>query len=90
MKYDDESRTLRFVSDDELRRFHDDLTDLLRTATVNATKNVEVDVATQRAQAVMKGHATVLRALNAIRRALPREVPGAEREPEGDADKGST
>jgi hypothetical protein len=38
----------------------------------------------------MKGHATVLRALNAIRRALPREVPGAEREPEGDADKGST
>ncbi len=79
MKYDDETRALRFGSPDELRRFHDDLTELLRTATVAATAGVEVAVATERAREVMRRHAPVVRALNAIRRALPREVPDPSR-----------
>jgi hypothetical protein len=72
MKYDDEARALRFGSDDELRRFHDDLTELLRAATVSATREGDVDAATARARDVMRRYATVLRALNAMRASLPR------------------
>jgi hypothetical protein len=74
MKYDDENRALRFASDDEVGRFHDDLTELLRTATISVTRDVDVEVATERAKELMRRHATVLRCLNALRRSLPREA----------------
>jgi hypothetical protein len=73
MKYDDEQRALRFGSAEELRRFHDDITELLRAATVAATRDVDVEVATGRARDVMRRYATVLRALNAMRATLPRD-----------------
>ena len=74
MKYDDETRSLRLSSDEEISRFHDDLTELLRTATVSVTKDVDVEAATERARDLMKRHSTVLRCLNALRRSLPRHA----------------
>ncbi len=74
MKLDADSRSLQFASEDELQRFHDDLTELLRAATVSVTKGVEVEVATERARELMRRHATVLRCLNQLRRALPRHA----------------
>lgn len=80
MKYDEETRSLRFSSDEELSRFHEDLTELLRTATVAVTKNVDVDDATDRARDLMKRHSTVLRCLNALRRSLPRHASTPDHE----------
>jgi hypothetical protein len=76
VKFTDPDRALRFGSDEELRRFHDDLTALLREATITATRTASVDDAPERARAVLRRYATVLRALNALRRTLPHE-PGA-------------
>lgn len=74
MKYDDEQRALRFATDDERARFHDELTDLIRLATVAVTRDVAVEVATERARELMRAHAAVMRCLNALRRGLPREA----------------
>ncbi|MBI5513350.1 MAG: hypothetical protein HY909_06245 [Deltaproteobacteria bacterium] len=75
MKYTDQDRALRFASEDELQRFHADLTELVREATVSATRGVPVEEATVRARDVLRRYATVVRALNALRRSLPHS-PG--------------
>lgn len=74
MKLDEDALSLRFNSPEELQRFHDDLTELVRTATVGVTRGVEVDVATERARELMRRHATVLRCLNQLRRVLTRHA----------------
>ena len=79
MKYDDDGEALRFGSREELRRFHDELTSLVRTATVAASRGADVDEGVERARAVMRQHATVLRALNAMRRVLPRSADDGQR-----------
>ncbi|MFO0644900.1 MAG: hypothetical protein U0326_01600 [Polyangiales bacterium] len=78
MKLDADTRSLQFSSEEELQRFHDDLTELIRVATVSVTKNVEVEVATERARELMRRHATVLRCLNQLRRVLPRHASGVD------------
>lgn len=66
MRFDADALTLRFASRDELDRFHNDLTDLLRRAIVDgATKDAFEGVA--HAKGEMKRYAAVTRALNALR-----------------------
>lgn len=72
MKFDVETGTLRFSSPEEATAFHDEMTQLVRTAVAGAHLGVRsTEEATQRSREAMKTFHTVLRALNAIRDGLP-------------------
>ena len=73
MHYDPSTRSMSFSSEDEMASFHQELTHLLRVATVAASTS-EQDAAKGReaAQTVLKEFRTVTRALNTLRRILPR------------------
>ena len=75
MKFDPDSRSLRFGSADEVERFHRELSALVRQATV-AVSSTEKDaeVARERSQEVLRTFAAVVRALNALRAHLPRQA----------------
>lgn len=73
MKFDDSSCTLTFRSLDEASAFHLELTSLVRQAMLQASKTAEdADDLKGPSKAVMQEHAHVLRALNAMRKVLPR------------------
>lgn len=76
MKFDPDSRSLRFGSPEELDRFHRELSILVREATVSAHAG-EKDAQAARAlsQEVLRKYGAVMRALNALRAHLPRN-PG--------------
>ena len=78
MKYDDETHSLTFSSAAEVEAFHAEMTDLIRLAMVMAHEGVaDADQARQLSQEVMKRFATIMRALNNLRRSLPRSASGA-------------
>ncbi len=68
MKFDAGSLTLRFASRDELERFHQDLTDLVRLAVLaDAVKGEAAATGVAHAKDAMRRFATATRALNALR-----------------------
>ncbi len=74
MKYERESTTLSFRSQAEVEAFHGELSALVRAAMVQATRRVEdPQAAVGLSRQVMKDYRAVLRALNALRRGLPRK-----------------
>ncbi len=75
MKFDTETRTLSFSSLEEVDAFHQQLTDLVRATVVDVVKDVADPMEAKRRSAqVMERCSTVMRALNQIRRALPRRA----------------
>lgn len=73
MHYDTATRTLTFGSDTEADQFHRELSALLRHAMVEASRGVEdAEQAKAISREVFKECATVTRALNALRKELPR------------------
>jgi hypothetical protein len=70
VKYEPTTRTLEFGSQDEVERFHTELTALLREAVTSASRHGDASAGKQAAQAVFKDFAAVMRALNALRRHL--------------------
>jgi len=76
MKFDPDSRSLRFASTEELERFHGELSALMREATVAASSTEkDAEAARARSQEVLRTFGVVMRALNALRQHLPRQ-PG--------------
>lgn len=67
MKYEPEARALQFTTDEELARFHAEVTALLRDAVTQASRHGDADAGKAAAREVFKQFATVLRALNALR-----------------------
>jgi hypothetical protein len=79
MKFDAATRTLQFASDQEVARFHAEVTALLRDAVSEASRHGDAQAGKAAAQSVFKDFASVLRALNALRRHLEPEA--GEQEP---------
>lgn len=75
MKYDPAARALQFTGDDEVVRFHAEVTALLRESVTAASKHGDADAGKAAAREVFKQYASVMRALNALR---------AHLEPHGD------
>jgi len=74
VKYDPDSRTLRFASENEVLQFHSQLTDLIREAMQTAGEGAAGhDEVVERSREVMRERAVLMRALNALRRFLPRQ-----------------
>lgn len=75
MTWDGDKRTLTFSSQEELQAFHDELSVLLRTAMVNATRLVEdPQKAKELSRTVMQDNAAVMRMLNTLRTSLERKA----------------
>ncbi|MEZ4219413.1 MAG: hypothetical protein R3B13_00700 [Polyangiaceae bacterium] len=73
MKYDAEQNALGFKSQDEVEEFHRELSVLVRSAMINATRHIEdPQKAKEVSRGVMKDLRAVVRALNALRTSLPR------------------
>ena len=81
MKYDPSTRTLQFASDQEVERFHAEVTTLFREAVTEASRHGDAHAGKIAAQAVFKDFASVMRALNAMRRHLDREMGDHEPPP---------
>jgi hypothetical protein len=81
MKYDPAQHTLSFASDEEVKRFHWELTALLREVVTEASRHGDRDEGKAAAQSVFKDCPTVLRALNAFRRHLERNADPQDDEP---------
>jgi hypothetical protein len=80
VEFDLEQRTLRFVSDEELASFHQELTALLRQVTVSiSSSTTDAEQARKGAQQVLKEFRLIARLLNSLRRqhAVPRSDSGA-------------
>ncbi|MDO9019868.1 MAG: hypothetical protein Q8S73_26240 [Deltaproteobacteria bacterium] len=94
MKYDASTRTLQFTSDQEVDRFHAEVTALLRDAVSAASHHGDARAGKLAAQAVFRDFASVLRALNVLRRHLDRSAgeneppPPTEEGPAGDGSEG--
>ncbi len=76
MKYDPTERSLQFATDDEVERFHKELTLLLREVVTEASRHGDRDQGKAAAKSVFKDVPTVLRALNAFRAHLERVAEG--------------
>lgn len=73
MKWDAEQQTLTFGSLAEAEDFHTQLSALLRSAMVSATRHIEDGAAAKElSKLVLQDHAAVMRVLNALRTGLPR------------------
>ncbi len=73
MQYDPEQKTLTFSNDHEVEQFHNQVSLLLRNAMFQATKGIEDGAqAAEISKEVFKEFAIVTRALNTLRRSLPR------------------
>lgn len=73
MKYREEEPSLRFGSPEEAEAFHLELTALVREVMVAASTGVrEADQAVANTREVFGRYKTVARALNSMRRSLPR------------------
>ena len=93
MKYDPATRTLEFSSDQEVARFHAEVTTLLRDAVSEASRHGDAQAGKVAALAVFKDFASVMRALNALRKHLDRAVgdyepPEQVNDPPDDAERG--
>jgi predicted NAD-dependent protein-ADP-ribosyltransferase YbiA (DUF1768 family) len=75
MKFDPETLTLQFASQEEAVEFHVQVTALVRAAMVETTRAVEdPEQAKNLSRDVMKELRSVMRALNALRSGLPRKA----------------
>jgi hypothetical protein len=75
MKFDASDNTLGFASRAEAEEFHLQLSALVRTAMVQATRHIEDPAeAKDASRGVMKEMRAVVRALNALRSTLPRKT----------------
>ncbi len=73
MKYEPESRTILFTSQDELDAFHHELTGLLREVTLSVSATTkDPNEARDRAREVLREFKIVTRILNAIRKRADR------------------
>ncbi|MEI8254612.1 MAG: hypothetical protein WCJ30_02975 [Deltaproteobacteria bacterium] len=70
MKYDPDSHALQFTNEDEVTRFHMELTALLRVAVTDVSRHGEAEEGKAAAQGVFKEFPGVMRALNQLRRHL--------------------
>lgn len=70
MKFEPNGRVLEFASEEEVLRFHTELTALLRDVVANASHHGDRDEGKAASKEVFKEFATILRALNALRRHL--------------------
>lgn len=88
MKYDPSTRTLQFTSDQEVERFHAEVTALLRDAVSAASHLGDANTGKLAAQAVFRDFASVMRALNQLRRHLDRSAGEAEPPPPTEPEPG--
>lgn len=73
MKYLEQDPAVRFDSPKEAEAFHRELTELVREVTIAASRGVEdADRAVDLSRDVLKRYKTIARALNTMRRSLPR------------------
>lgn len=73
MNYDGPAHTLAFASPEEAERFHAELSCLIRSIMVAATKRIEDPAAAKElSREIMQENATLFRALNALRAELTR------------------
>ncbi len=77
MKLDPDTLTVTFKSAEELRTFHLHLTGLVREAIGEASRSSSSpDEAAASSRELFQRYPTVLRALNVLRKAIPREIQG--------------
>lgn len=75
MKYDPETLSLGFASQEELDEFHSELVLLLRSAMITATRRIpDSQQAKEVSREVIKDNRAVMRVLNLVRRTLPRKA----------------
>jgi hypothetical protein len=75
VKYDPETRALGFASEEELHEFHDELSRLIRSAMVSATRRIEdANLAKDASKEVMKEFHALVRTLNVLRANIPRKT----------------
>jgi len=75
MRFDPDSRALRFASTEELERFHHELSALVRQATFAAHSSEEdAEAARALSREVFREFSVVMRTLNALRKHLPRQA----------------
>lgn len=67
MKFDPAARALQFITDDEVSRFHAEVTALLRESVTAASKHGDAEAGKAAAREVFKQYASVMRCLNAMR-----------------------
>lgn len=73
VKYEPDSKTLQFASDEELDAFHHELTTLLREVTTSVTAaTADANQARDRAREVLRTFKVVTRIINAIRKRVDR------------------
>jgi hypothetical protein len=77
LKYDPETRALQFSNDEEVVRFHSELTALMRTAVTAVSRHGEDQEGKAAAQGVFKELPSIMRALNAFRKHLAPTADGA-------------
>lgn len=74
MRFEPDTRSLVFASQAELESFHRELTELLRQAMMDATRQVEDPTqATRVSQQLMRENRVAMSALNQLRRHLPKK-----------------
>ena len=75
MTWDASTSSLTFASAEEAEAFHTELSMLLRAAMMTATRHIEdPEKAKALSRLVMQDNATVMRALNTLRTAMPRKA----------------
>lgn len=74
MKYEPSTHTLQFSNDDEVARFHLEVTALLRDMVTEASRHGDADAGKAAAKEVFKEFGSVMRVLNALRRHLEPEA----------------
>lgn len=73
MKYEPDTKTLQFTSDEELDAFHHELTTLLREVTLSVTSaTADAQQARDGAREVLRTFKVVTRIINAIRKRTDR------------------
>jgi len=75
MRYDPETLSLGFSSQEEVEEFHSELVVLIRSAMVTATRRIsDSQEAKDVSREVMKDNRAVMRALNLVRHTLTRKA----------------
>ncbi len=75
MKYDPNTLSLAFSSQDELDEFHSELVGLLRCAMITATRRIpDSQEAKSVSREVIKDNHVVMSALNQVRRTMQRKA----------------
>lgn len=75
MRYDPDTLSLGFSSQEEVEEFHSELVVLIRSAMVTATRRIsDSQEAKDVSREVMKDNRAVMRALNLVRHTLTRKA----------------